>query len=584
MKRKLGRVQIVHLEINQPTRNYTMTKQKITLLVLVLLCFGTIFYLFKDQLAPPKEQRQVDNEALLAAYFEPVEPVLSSALPTIEGVSTYRREMRDGKLVVKFPINIWGGWTPLIVANGGLRTTPDSIFGRKGLAVDLIINDSSVDVMRGFASGNFHVLWATLDMVALYAPALSVDSRTAPVVSQILDWSNGGDGVVARNGITRINDLGTPSTTGGKRRIVLAENSPSQFLMVSLLLTAGVDINSVEFVYARDPIAAARLYVQNPDIDAFVGWAPQIYELPDLLPCSRLIITTSTANRWLAGVYAWRNDFFQDNRQIVTDITDGLFEAMEVIRNPERHGTSTQNIWRLFADTYGLDIADAEAMIGNDGMIFDTDAHLTNFRGNVNFFRGTGGANFATIWNRANNVWLQLGVIQNPVAPERVKNTSILDALEHKWQNSIDLSQREFNPTSVRLLAESEAVGKRAVIAFRPNSIEVCAEFDPTVPETMTELSEMIAGFGYAMIVLEGHVDGSNRGIIPADDARFLSEQRAEAVKRYLVANYDLQADQIRVIGKGWSNPLPGFPNMDDPEHRRMNRRVEIKIFTIESE
>jgi hypothetical protein len=27
--------------------------------------------------------------------------------------------MKDGKLIVQFPINIWPGWAPIIVANNG---------------------------------------------------------------------------------------------------------------------------------------------------------------------------------------------------------------------------------------------------------------------------------------------------------------------------------------------------------------------------------------------------------------------------------------------------------------------------------
>jgi len=41
----------------------------------------------------------------------------------------------------------------------------------------------------------------TLDMIALFAPELVKDSRTVPVVCQQIDWSAGGDGVVARGEI-----------------------------------------------------------------------------------------------------------------------------------------------------------------------------------------------------------------------------------------------------------------------------------------------------------------------------------------------------------------------------------------------
>src|SRR5207244_7538105 len=52
-----------------------------------------------------------------------------------------------------------------------------------------------------------HTLWGTVDMMVLFAPELSRDSRTAPRVAQQIDWSNGGDGIVVRSAIKSVADL-----------------------------------------------------------------------------------------------------------------------------------------------------------------------------------------------------------------------------------------------------------------------------------------------------------------------------------------------------------------------------------------
>ena len=67
--------------------------------------------------------------------------------------------------------------------------------------------DDPVKARDLFASGQSHVLWGTLDMMALFAPELVKDSRTVPVVCQQIDWSAGGDGIVARGEIHSINDF-----------------------------------------------------------------------------------------------------------------------------------------------------------------------------------------------------------------------------------------------------------------------------------------------------------------------------------------------------------------------------------------
>ena len=49
-----------------------------------------------------------------------------------------------------------------------------------------------------------------------------------PVVCQQVDWSAGGDGVVARGDIRSINDF--RSSNGMRKKVVLAQNSPSHYL------------------------------------------------------------------------------------------------------------------------------------------------------------------------------------------------------------------------------------------------------------------------------------------------------------------------------------------------------------------
>src|SRR2546427_12853697 len=141
--------------------------------------------------------------------------------------------MKDGKLIVQFPINIWPGWAPIIVANNGLEPNEGSIFYKKyGFYLKLAIVDDPVKARDVFASGHSHVLWGTLDMMALFAPELVKDSRTVPVICQQIDWSAGGDGIVARGDIRNINDF--RMRNGRRRKVVLAQNSPSHYLIMSL--------------------------------------------------------------------------------------------------------------------------------------------------------------------------------------------------------------------------------------------------------------------------------------------------------------------------------------------------------------
>src|SRR5690606_23062863 len=136
-------------------------------------------------------------------------------------VSNY--EWDPNEKIVKFPINMWIGWLPIVAANHGFAPNEDSVFFKEhGFKVDLTLIDDPVVARDTFASGRSHVLWGTMDMMVLFAPELMKDSRTAPRIVQQIDWSNGGDGIVVRDAIKTIKDL------RGKT-IVYAQNSPSQY-------------------------------------------------------------------------------------------------------------------------------------------------------------------------------------------------------------------------------------------------------------------------------------------------------------------------------------------------------------------
>src|SRR5262245_9383590 len=141
-------------------------------------------------------------------------------LPEVKGISNYK-PMADR--TVRFAINVWAGWSPIILANNGFKPgkawkTP----GGKDFKVELVLVDDPIAMRDAYAAGDVHIGWATLDMVPLFLEGLRKDSRVMPRVFQQVDWSNGGDGIVVRDTIKSVADL------RGKT-VVLAQNSPSHF-------------------------------------------------------------------------------------------------------------------------------------------------------------------------------------------------------------------------------------------------------------------------------------------------------------------------------------------------------------------
>jgi outer membrane protein OmpA-like peptidoglycan-associated protein len=93
------------------------------------------------------------------------------------------------------------------------------------------------------------------------------------------------------------------------------------------------------------------------------------------------------------------------------------------------------------------------------------------------------------------------------------------------------------------------------------------------LPESLPELErlyKMLIEMPSLEIELGGHTD--NQGVATANMR--LSRERAEAVKRYLIEK-GIERDRITAVGYGEKKPIVANK---DPEVRKQNRRVEVKI------
>ncbi len=156
----------------------------------------------------------------------------SERLPEVKGTAGYK-PLADN--TVRFALNVWAGWGPIILANNGFKSgkvwkTPDG----KDFKVELVLIDNPVAMRDAYAVGEVHIGWATLDMVPLFMEGFvdstgkPRDSRVMPRIYQQIDWSSGGDGIVVRENIKTVADL------RGKK-LVLAQNSPSHYFALNML-------------------------------------------------------------------------------------------------------------------------------------------------------------------------------------------------------------------------------------------------------------------------------------------------------------------------------------------------------------
>src|SRR6476620_3991105 len=290
--------------------------------------------------------------------------VPEAKLPPVQGISSYK-PLADR--TVRFAINVWAGWAPIIYANNGFK--PGKVWktpGGKDFKVELTLIDDPVAMRDAYAAGNLHGGWATLDMIPLFLEGLRKDSRVMPRIYQQVDWSNGGDGIVVRDAIKTMSDL------RGKT-IVLAQNSPSHYFVLNALINAGVQPAEVTFKFTQDAFQAAAAFNGDKSISGVVSWAPDIYNL-EKVKGNNVLVTTSTANKLIADVWFARADFAKDNADVMEGIARGIFDAMVDLKSQD----AKQKVAKLMAAGYSIPESDALGMLG--------DAHSTNYAENRDFF------------------------------------------------------------------------------------------------------------------------------------------------------------------------------------------------------
>src|ERR671931_900505 len=491
--------------------------------------------------------------------------VAATKLPEVKGISNYK-PMVDR--TVRFAINVWAGWSPIIYANNGFK--PGKVWktpSGKDFKVELVLIDDPVAMRDAYAAGNLHIGWATLDMVPLFLEGLRKDSRVMPRVYQQVDWSNGGDGIVVRDTIKTMADL------RGKT-IVLAQNSPSHYFVLNALINAGVQPAEVDFKFTQDAFQAAAAFNADRRLAACVSWAPDIYNL-EKVKGNRMLVNTSTANKLIADIWWARADFAKDNPDIMEGLVRGIFDAMIDLKAQE----AKQKVSRLMAAGYSIPESDALGMLG--------DAHSTNYAENRDFFLNQNNpTNFERTWDTAYFLYKRISAVTEQTPFDQVMDFSVIQKLgaEAKYAGQKNEYDIHFAPASAGAVngEKDEILTKTVVIHFYPNSWDLTKKitrtvdgsdveelYDPNVGFVVEEIGKLAGQYGAARIVIEGHTDGSMKASVPKSLVQELSLNRANSVKESILRKFgSLQPNQFSTAGIGWHRPF----DHSDPENNAKNR------------
>lgn len=514
------------------------------------------------------------------------------------------------------PLITWGGDIATIYANGNSnRTSRGSIFDTKGLQFKLVREDDFKNQLKSYIRGETPYLRGTMGMISMASELLSRDTRTKPVIIYQHTWSNGGDCLVVKKGIKRTTDL------KGKT-IALQAYGPHVDYLSTLLKNSGLKMSDVKIKWVKDLTGTAdspaeALYEQN--VDAAMMIIPDGLMLTSngtvgtgaegSIAGARIMLSTKSANRVIADVYAVRSDYFQKNRAEVQELVHGLLQAEQNIKrlfkNRTQQSTSYQETIRAAAKL----LLDSESATGDAEALYG-DCEYVGFTGNVKFFEDKNWPrNFVRISGEIQSAFVVGGLLS--------RQTQIAHAHWNYKELSAGLSGIEavdipkFDVDAVaKVVAEKQALGTldegelfSFQVYFQPNqNTFTTAKYE----DAFNRVVELASTYGGAVITIEGHSDPlgylrkkkNNASEIVLrrvqQAAKNLSLTRAIAVRDSVMgfgemSGIHLDRSQFTVVGHGIMQPGTGMCGSDPcapktKEDWLSNMRVVFRIIQIEAE
>jgi ABC-type nitrate/sulfonate/bicarbonate transport system substrate-binding protein len=517
---------------------------------------------------------------------------------------------------VQVPIITWGGDIATILANGNqARTARGSIFAQEQLDIMLVREDVFAKQVEAYLSGRSPYLRGTLGMINMAADALSRDPRTKPVIVYQLTWSVGGDALVVKSGIGSAKDL------RGKT-IALQAYGPHVDYLTKILSDAGLSTSDVKLRWLPDLTGTDNTPMrafQQRDIDAAFVISPDAMVLTsggtvgngaeDSVRGARILLSTKTANRIIADVYAVRSDYLQRNRKAVEGFVHGLMVAQEKLADTVRNKSARAADYRAAMTASAQLLLDsAQAIADAEGLY--ADAEFAGYPGNVEFFTDRNyPRGLAKLTQEIQSTFAGIGLVRGGRALDAAGWD--YNALRRGLVNAEGTEAPRFNQSQVAaVVARKQQQGTldqgelfSFEIFFQPNQNTFSADL---YKDAFAKVIDLSSTYGGALITVEGHSDpmgflrdkkdGKPDVVLNQvkQAAKNLSLSRAVSVRDSIMGfaqqkGITLDASQFAVVGHGIAKPRSGVCGQDPcaPKTEREwrdNMRVEFRIIQVEAE
>lgn len=524
-----------------PTRLTTFSKLLITLAILGGLFLGGRYLMNNTSLGTKIKQSTAAQDS-------------GSNTSTTEGEKAPVDLGPDDPDMIKVQVFTFGGYAGGWYFNEGFDFNSRSRFYTEyGLKVKFVLIDDFDASRQAWKSGKVQVFGNETSAMATEMEGLGSYN---PIAAFQVDWSRGADAMVVGRGITSMRDL------KGKK-VAVTPSTPSQTFLLWLLDAANMNIGDVQVVEVPNAIDAATAF-KSGKVDAALVWSPDDEACVREVPGSKVLQSTKSASNIIADVMMVNRDWAEKNRDKLTKLYEGWMRGNAEINCND---INKRKAAKIMADGTGIPEEDAYAGLNN--LRLTTHGDNQNYFGkNINY-KGVKGED---IYTKMGARYEKLGFCK-PTRPSWRQLTAVNVVGNVNLNSKCDLAEgvKTFTPAT-------EAMKTTAAIASKPISINfpsgkyMLDENSKTIIDL--QFSDIARSFANSRIRIEGNTDNVGGRTMNQE----LSRKRAEAVARYLEAQYGMNRNRFVIVGNGPDVPVPGCEDNGDEACKAKNRRTEFQL------
>ena len=460
-------------------------------------------------------------------------------------------ETNTDDATINLSLDEWIGWATILQAEA------NGYYEAEGIDVNINVVNDATQSSNALIKGDLNAAGYTINRTAFLSNKFT-EAGVDIIMPFITNYSNGGDGIIAKSNIQSIEDL-------VNAKIGCAEFSEAHTLILWMIDKSDLSqedknkiIDNIIFFNTADEAANAFFAGQ---IDAAATWEPYLSQAQAMTDAHVLFSTASSSSLVMDGI-VFRKDFAEAHPDVVEKFIRATLKASELY---DTDFDSIREVMPMFSTSTD------EEIIENT-----KNARLATWKDNKDLLNGTA----KTIYTDMCDIWESIGETVNRDMVDTIFDDTYVDAIADDFdstETSVGSNNTMVTEENKQEVLDAQALlSKSASVNFIINT----AKFSDSeaASQALDEFIEVAKVLDGTIIEIAGNTDPNPTSDPDDTYNKMLSEQRAETVKKYFVMN-GIDANRIITVGNGSSNPVA--PN-DTEENKALNRRTDVSFKIIE--